>query len=140
VITPRVQDLLGSTAKEGQELLQVADLSSMRARIYISEYDLYKIRKDAKARLQVQGMFYTWAAQIVSMAARPTEIDSRLLGKVELQGMNPPHFYVVDLLVQNPEGILKPGMTGIARVYGRRRSLLGLGGEIILNFLGRKVW
>jgi len=140
VITPRVQDLLGSTAKEGQELLQVADLSSMRARIYISEYDLYKIRKDAKARLQVQGMFYTWAAQIVSMAVRPTEIDSRLLGKVELQGMNPPHFYVVDLLVQNPEGILKPGMTGIARVYGRRRSLLGLGWEIILNFFGRKVW
>jgi putative peptide zinc metalloprotease protein len=140
VITPRVRDLLGSTVKEGQELLQVADLSSMRARIYISEYDLYKIRKDARARLQVQGMIHTWAAQIVSMAARPTEIDSRLFGKVELQGMNPPHFYVVDLLVQNPEAILKPGMTGIARVYGRRRSLLGLGWEIILNFFGRKVW
>jgi len=140
VITPRIRDLLGSTVKEGQELLEVADLSSMRARIYISEYDLYKIRMDAIARLQVQGMFQTWQARIVSMAARPTEIDEHLSGKVELQGMNPPHFYVVDLRVQNPEGILKPGMMGIARAYGRRRSLIGLGWEIILNFFGRKVW
>ncbi len=140
VMTPRVHDLLGGSVKEGQELLQVVDLSLMRARIYISEYDLYKIRKDEKGRLQVQGMFNTWAAQIVSIAVRPTEIDSRLLGKNELQGMNPPHFYVVDLVVQNPEAILKPGMTGIARVYGQRRSLLGLGWELILNFFGRKIW
>jgi len=140
VVTPRVQDLLGSTLKEGQELLQVADLSSMRARIYISEYDLYMIRKDASARLQVQGMFHTWAAQIVSIAARPTETDAHLLEKAQLQGMNPPHFYVVDLLVQNPQTILKPGMTGVARVYGERRSVLGLGLETVLNFFGRKLW
>jgi HlyD family secretion protein len=140
VMTPRADDLLGSTVKEGQELFQIADLASMRARIYISEYDLYKIRQGAGARLQVQGMLRTWSAQIASMAARPTELDARLLGKVELQGMNPPHFYVADLLVQNPDGILKPGMTGIARIYGRRRSLFGLGVETFLNFFGRKVW
>jgi len=140
VITPRLHDLVGNTVKAGQELLQVADLSSMRARIYISEYDLYKIRAEARARLQVNGLFQTWAAQIVSVASTPAEMDSRLAQKVELKGMNPPHFYVVDMLVQNPEGVLKPGMTGVARVYGRRRSLLGLGWEIAHNFLGRKAW
>lgn len=140
VVTPRVHDLLGSTMKEGQELLEVADLSSMRARIYISEYDLYKIREDKRARVQVEGMFVTWPAQIVSMAPRPTEIDPRLSAKVELKGMNPPHFYVVELLVQNPEGSLKPGMRGIAQISGGRRSLLGLGWETVSNFFGRKVW
>jgi putative peptide zinc metalloprotease protein len=140
VITPRTQDLLGSTPKEGQELIEIADLTSMRARIYVSEYDLYKIPQAARTRLRVQGSFKTWAAQIVSMAAEPAELDSRLLEKVELQGMNPPHFYVVDLLVQNPDGILKPGMSGIAHVYGRRRSLLGLALEAGLAFMGRKVW
>jgi len=140
VITPRTQDLLGSTVKEGQELMQVADLSTVRARIYISEYDIYKIPRGARARLQVQGMFKTWAAQIASIAAEPTELDSRLLGKVELQGMNPPHFYAVNLLVQNSDGVLKPGMTGIARIYGRHRSLLGLALEAGGAFAGRKVW
>jgi multidrug efflux pump subunit AcrA (membrane-fusion protein) len=140
VVTPRVHELLGSYLKEGQELLEVADLSSLRARIYISEYDLYKIRQSAKARLQVQGLLKTWPAQITLVAARPTEIDSRLVGKVELQGMNPPHFYIVGLIVQNPDGTLKPGMAGVARVYGHRRSLLGLGWETFSNFWGRKLW
>jgi putative peptide zinc metalloprotease protein len=140
VVTPRVHELLGTYLKEGQELLEVADLSSLRARIYISEYDLYKVRQSTNGRLMVQGLFKTWPAQIVSIAARPTEIDERLTGKVELRGMNPPHFYIVDLVVQNPGGTLKPGMAGVARVYGRRRSLLGLGWQTFTNFWGRKLW
>ena len=140
IITPRVQDQLGSYLKEGQELLAVADLASLRARIYVSEYDLYKVQKHAEARLQVNGMFRRPVAEITSIAARPTELDPSLSGKVELQGMNPPHFYVVDLNVPNPDGILRPGMTGYARVYGRRRSALGLGWEAVSDFFGRKVW
>jgi len=140
VVTARVHELLGNYLKEGQELLEVADLSSLRARIYISEFDLYKIRQSTNGRLQVDGLLGTWPAQIASMAARPTEIDERLTGKVELRGMNPPHFYIVDLVVQNPDGALKPGMAGMARIYGRRRSLLGLGSETLSNFWGRKLW
>ena len=140
VVTPRVHELLGSYLKQGQELLEVADLSSLRARIYVSEYDLYKIRQSTTGRLMVQGLLKTWPAQIASMAPRPTEIDERLAGKVELLGMNPPHFYIVDLVVQNPDGTLKPGMAGVARIYGRRRSLLGLGWETFSNFWGRKLW
>jgi putative peptide zinc metalloprotease protein len=140
VVTPRVHEMLGGYLKEGQELLEVADLSSLRARIYVSEYDLYKIRQSTSGRLQVQGLLKTWSAQIVSMAALPTEIDERLTGKVELRGMNPPHFYIVDLVVQNPDGTLKPGMAGVARIYGRRRSALGFGWEAFANFWGRKLW
>ncbi len=140
VITPRLQDLVGTYLNEGQELLEVADLSKLRARIYVSEYDMYKIEKAAKTRFQVQGMFKTWAAQIVSIAPRPSELDASLSGKVELQGMNPPHFYIVDMYVDNPEGVLKPGMTGVARVYGRLRSVLGLVWETVSEFFGRKIW
>jgi multidrug efflux pump subunit AcrA (membrane-fusion protein) len=140
VVTPRVHEFLGSYLKEGQELVEVADLSSLRARIYISEYDLYKVRQSTNGRLMVQGLFKTWTAHIVSIAARPTEIDERLAGKVELRGMNPPHFYIVDLVVQNLDGTLKPGMAGVARIYGQRSSMFGLGWETFSNFLGRKLW
>jgi len=140
VVTPRVHEFLGTYLKEGQELLEVADLSSLRARIYISEYDLYKVRQSTNGRLMVQGLFKTWPAQIVSIAARPTEIDERLAGKVELRGMNPPHFYIVDLIVQNFDDTLKPGMAGVARIYGQRSSLFGLAWETFSNFWGRKLW
>jgi putative peptide zinc metalloprotease protein len=140
VVTARARDLLGSYLTEGQELLEVADTSSLRARIYISEYDLYKVHPDARARLQVQGTLGTWPAKIASVAPRPTEIDSRLAGTTQLEGMNPPHFYVVELVAENPAGVLKAGGTGVARIYGGRRSLLGMGWETLCNFFGRKLW
>ena len=67
-------------------------------------------------------------------------MDPKLLGKVELKGMNPPHYYFVDLFVQDVGLTLKPGMIGVARVYGQRRSLLGLGLEMVSDFWGRKLW
>jgi putative peptide zinc metalloprotease protein len=140
VITPRVRDLTGSYLTEGSQLLQIADLSELRARIYVSEYDLYRIQKSAQAKLQVQGVFMKWHAQIISMAPGPTEMDPKLLGNVELKGMNPPHYYLVDLVVQNPDLALKPGMIGVARVYGERRGLLGLWWRLVSDFWGRKLW
>ena len=140
VVTPKVRDLIGSYLTEGSQLLQVADLSALRARIYVSEYELYKIRNGAPARIQVQGRFKKWRAQLISIAQEPEEMDANLLGNVTLKGMNPPHYYLVDLVVENPDFALKPGMIGVARVYGKRRSLVGLGWEIVSEFWGRKLW
>jgi putative peptide zinc metalloprotease protein len=140
VVTPKVRDLLGSYLTAGSQVLEVADLSSLRARIYISEYDLNKIKPGARARLQLEGLLRKWAAQAVYVAARPVEMDPRLSSESELKGLNPPHYYLVDLQVNNPNLALRPGMTGIARVYGERRSLAGMAAESITNFWGRKFW
>src|ERR1700676_623514 len=140
VLTPHTQDLVGSYLKQGGELLQVADLSALRARIYISEYDLEKVKAGSKARLQVQGMARKWNAQTVQIAARPSEMDPQLGSANALKGLDSAHFYIVDLAVNNADLRLKPGMMGVARVYGRRRSLAGLLGEGISNFWGRKLW
>jgi putative peptide zinc metalloprotease protein len=140
VITPRVQNLRGSYVAEGQEILRVADLSSLRARIYISEYELSRVQDSASAMLEVGGTLKKWRAQIVSIAPRPTEMDPNLQGSGNLKGTNPPHFYLVDLIVVNPDSTLKPGMTGYARVYGQRRSAFDAARRSITNFLGRKLW
>jgi putative peptide zinc metalloprotease protein len=140
VVTPNIQNLLGSYLKQGGELLEVDDLSTLRARIYISEYSLENIKAGAKGKLQVQGLPRKWNAEMVQIAALPTEMDPQLGGPNQLKGLNSPHFYFVDLVVSNPYLTLKPGMIGVARVYGRRRSLAGLLGEGIANFWGRKLW
>ncbi len=140
VLTPKVQDLLGAYLPAGTEVLQVADLSVMRAQIYVSEYDLHKIQSGAEVRLQVQGHVKTWKAQGVSMAERPTEMDPRLSAAAAYKGMNPPHFYLADISVRNPDRVLKPGMTGFARIYGQRRSLAWIGWESLSDFWGRKLW
>jgi multidrug efflux pump subunit AcrA (membrane-fusion protein) len=140
VLTPRPADHLGSYVTSGTDLVEVADLSRMRARIYVSEHDMYKVKVGARARLGVEGLLQKWDARAVGIAPVSTEIDPSLADQTRYKGLSPPNFYLADILVDNPDGQLKPGMRGTARVYGERRSVAGFGWLEIKNFVGRKVW
>jgi len=140
VVTPKVQDSLGAYLKPGTELLQIADLTQMRARISISEYELYKIRVGETAKLQLDGMMRRREGQVSLLSARPTEAPQTELQEAETSERRPQQFYFADIVVQNPGHELKPGMTGVARIYGDRRSIGGMGLEEIRNFWGRKLW
>jgi len=140
VVTPRVADRLGSYVTAGTELVEIADVSTLRARIYVSEHEMYKVKSGSSARLGVDGGVRIWEAQATAVAPLSAEIAPGLMDLSKYVGMSPPNFYVVDLLVQNPQHELKPGMVGTARVYGARRSLAGLVWLEVANFFGRKIW
>lgn len=140
VLTSRLADRLGAYAGEGQELVEVADLSMMRARIYVSEHDFYKVKTGARARLEVDGILRKWDTQTMAISPLPSQIAPGLTEHTEYKGLLPPNFYLADLMVANPAGDLKPGMVGTARIYGQRRSFAGLVWEGTKNFLGRKLW
>jgi putative peptide zinc metalloprotease protein len=140
VVTPRVADRLGAYVVAGTELVEVADVRTLRARIYVSEHEMYKLRVGTPARLVVDGRVKSWKAQAGAIAPLSSEIAPGLMNLSKYAGMSAPSFYVVDLLVANPQNELKPGMIGTARVYGDRRSLAGLVWREIANFFGRKIW
>jgi putative peptide zinc metalloprotease protein len=140
VVTPRVENRLGSYVVAGTELVEVADLNTLRARIYVSEHDLYKLRADASGRLRIDGAFKSWNATVGSIAPAASGIAPGLSDLNKYAGMRAPTFYVVDLLVTNSRDELKPGMIGTARIYGDRRTLFGLIWSEIANFFGRKFW
>jgi hypothetical protein len=101
---------------------------------------MYKLRVGSRASLEVEGIFKKWNAQALAISPISTEIDPGLTAQAQYKGMRPPNFYTADLLVANPDGKLKPGMSGTARVYGRRRTLAGFILQEVMNFVGRKVW
>ncbi|HTQ95688.1 MAG TPA: efflux RND transporter periplasmic adaptor subunit [Candidatus Acidoferrum sp.] len=142
VITPRVQDQLGAYLRGGAEIVEVANLSQMKARIYTSEYDLYKIRGSQSAKLLLDGMLRRRDGQVALISVQPVQAPPWAVveaGK-EANSIGLQTYYFVDLFVNNPQNELKPGMTGIARVYGSRRSMGGMAFESIRNFWGRKLW
>jgi hypothetical protein len=47
---------------------------------------------------------------------------------------------VVDMPLPNSEGLLRPGMVGVARIYGPRRSLVGLVWTSVRRGVVRKLW
>ena len=142
IVTPRVQDQVGKYLKEGMELLEIADLREMRARIFTSEYDLYKIRGSQVAKLQLDGQLRRRTGEVGFISASPTEPPPWAVEEAgkEAQSVGLQQYYFVDILIKNPGDELKPGMTGVARLYGRRRSVGGIALEVVRNFLGRKLW
>jgi multidrug efflux pump subunit AcrA (membrane-fusion protein) len=140
VLTPRISDRLGSYVAEGAELAEVADLSTMQARMFVSEYDLHRLKPGQPARLMVQGSIRKWDTTVDSIAQRSSEIDPELYQPEKLKGLSAPNFYVVDMPLANPEGALRPGMVGTARIYGPRRSLLGLAWMSVKRGVVRKLW
>jgi hypothetical protein len=69
-----------------------------------------------------------------------SEIAAGLMDLTKYKGLRPPNFYVLALTIDNTDHMLRPGMTGMARIYGRRMSLAGFGREALSDFFGRKVW
>ncbi len=140
VLTPRLSDRLGSYVPEGTQLAEVADVSTMQARMFVSEYDLHRLILGARARVMVEGTTRKWDTTVGSIAQRSSAIDPDLYQPEKLKGLSAPSFYVVDMPLLNPDGTLKPGMVGTARIYGPRRSLVGLIGVSVRRGVVRKLW
>jgi putative peptide zinc metalloprotease protein len=138
--TPRLTDRLGGYVTAGTEVAEVVDTRNMRARIYVSEYEMHKYRPNSAALLQVDGIFQKWSARLQTVSPTSSQIAPGLIDLEKFKGMNLPTFYAIDLLVNNTDGRLKPGMVGTARVYGRRRSIAGFVYRAVADFTGRKLW
>jgi hypothetical protein len=88
----------------------------------------------------VDGSLRKWNTDVASVAPRSSAIDPELAETHNLKGLRAPNFYVVEMPLSNPEGILKPGMVGVARIYGPRRSVAGLLLAAARRALVRKAW
>lgn len=140
VLSPRTQDLLGGYKPEGTELLEIGDTAKMKAKISVSDYDMYKVRVDSRARINVPGIAKFWTANTAAITPVSTESAPAKQDRTALKGLNVLNYYVVDLMIDNPTGELKPGMAGMARIYGPRRSLVGHFLRGAARFFGRKIW
>jgi putative peptide zinc metalloprotease protein len=140
VLTPGLGGRLGSYAAEGVDLAEIADLSEMRARVYVPEYEMHLFQVGQTGRLQVDGIPKIWDGQTVSVTPISAEMDSDLVSQVKYEGLRPPRYFGADLMLANSDMRLKPGMVGSARIYGARRSLVVLAWRQAKQFFSRKVW
>ena len=139
VLTPHLGHRLGSYLTEGTVFLEVADVGALQARIYVSEYDMFKVREGAPATLHIDGTVQKWDSHAASVTPAAAS-DPTLMDQTTFKGLRPPQFYAVEIPVSDEGGALKPGMTGTARVYGQPRSVAGFAIETLRVVLGRKIW
>jgi putative peptide zinc metalloprotease protein len=137
--TPHPADLLGRSLDEGDPLLQLADTSTMKAKIYIPEFSMHELRMNAPVRLLMNGQITPRTGILASISPASAQISEGLVSKEQLQGISPPRYYLGTVLLKN-DGSLMEGMTGSAKIMVGRRSLASFSYRFMRDLVQRKIW
>ena len=138
VATSHVADLMGRAVDEGDVLLEIAAVAQLKAEVYVPEFAMHDVRKGQSVRLLATGHVLPTSGTVTNLA--PTfALAEGLISKDQLQGVNPPRYYMATVWLKN-DGELKPGMNGIAKVLVAHRSLAGFAFQFTRDLISRKVW
>ncbi len=140
VVTPRVHDLLGTYVAAGTQIAEVADTSLMRARVFVREPEMKNLQKITGTAVWVDGHWSARRGQVIAISPSARELPPGLEPPAKYQGIREPAFFAIDILLPNATGDLRAGNTGLAKLYGRRRSVLGSVLEPIVDSVARRLW
>jgi putative peptide zinc metalloprotease protein len=125
ISTPLVEQRVGSYLQEGDQLAVFVDRQMMRARVLVRDRDLEDVQGGTRVDLKVQSFpFRTFTGHVEQIM--PASSPNRPIGapdKLERKGQELANFFEVDLEFPNLDGALLEGMTGTARIYGKRYPL-----------------
>jgi putative peptide zinc metalloprotease protein len=142
VATPLVEQRAAEYLATGDELCEVVDRSTMKARILVRDWELEDVPAGSRAQLKVSPYpFRTYAgsvAQVLPAAApdRPVRKPQQL----ERLGQELTNYFAVVTVFPNPDGSLREGMTGTAKIDGRSRPLVWQAGRGLWRWLRSQLW
>jgi GAF domain-containing protein/biotin carboxyl carrier protein len=104
VLTPHVEDRIGSSLEEGDLLLTVGRTDSLELEFGVPQRDIGRVRPGQEVRLRVDAMPQrTFVGHVRTVAPLPSDTTA------DVQ-------YPVRAVVANPDGALKPSMAAYVRV------------------------
>lgn len=128
VATHRLIDRLKEHVDTGDEICQIVDCGTMLLEIPVSEKDVADVRISQKVKLKARAIpkkaFY---GKVVSIAPVAAEREDRTV-------------IIVTSRVDNPEFILKPGMTGNAKIYCGKKRFIYLWTRKIIRYIRVEFW
>jgi putative peptide zinc metalloprotease protein len=144
VATPRLKDRLGSFVSEGEVLARVNDDRTLIAQIFIPEFQVRGLQTGDRASLKPESTFVPIRGFVSSLApassAPPSGLYSEEASEKKYKGIAPPSYYVVKVAISNPEGILRSGMSGDAKIQISRQSIAGFLFKATREALQRRIW
>ena len=131
VTTPRPEEKVGQYLEPGDLLVEVYELETVIAEIAISEKEIADVRVGQKvvlkARAFPQRSFEGTVTSIAPVAIAPDPMRGERTITVATQ-------------LENASLLLKPQMTGNARIYGGRRRIVDLLTRRLTRYLRVEFW
>jgi putative peptide zinc metalloprotease protein len=122
-----IQGTVTSISYDGN-LLNISNIDTIRVMIQVSEKDLDVLQLGQRVKLKVQSYpFMTFWGKVTKISQM-----------ADLSG--PKKIFPVTCKIENPDRLLKPGMTGYAKVFCGKRSLFTLLTRRIVRYFRVEVW
>ena len=121
VLGEDLRKMTGRRYSRGEEICRIGEIGKFLLKIDVSEREIASVRLESPVRFKlktVPGRVFTGRVSKINAEPIPNQYAQR--------------FYPVEVLIENSDGMLRPGMTGYARIsFGR---------EAIGLILAQKVW
>lgn len=109
-------------------LVEVADLDPVRLQLWVDENDIADVQPQAPVTLKVRALpFSQFRGRVAQIAS-----DADTAGTHRC--------FLITTEIDNPEAILKPGMSGYAKIACGRRPILALLARRIIQFFRVEFW
>jgi putative peptide zinc metalloprotease protein len=139
VMSNEINDLRGTYLETGSPVAEIADMSTMRARMFVPEFSVNEVRPDQPVRLLLDGRYQPIDTEVSEVLPASAELAPGLESASSYKGLANSKFYVVESYVTN-DGSLRDQMNGLVKIRTGRQSAAGLMAREVVDFVGRKVW
>ncbi|HEY3217096.1 MAG TPA: efflux RND transporter periplasmic adaptor subunit [Candidatus Eisenbacteria bacterium] len=114
VTTPKLRERIGQYVQPGDLIVEVYKLDTVTAEIAIPEQDIGEVRVGQRGAVRLRAYpDRAWQGRVTAVAAAAVELEKQRTRIVKTR-----------IELSNPLGLIKPSMTGYARIYcGKRRAL-----------------
>lgn len=139
VLTPRMAERVGDYFQEGDLFCEIGRIEETIVRILVPEAEVSDIRVGQRVELKIHAYPKTtfagkvrevspWRLEVLENPALSARLGGRVPSQTDLrEGHEVPLYptFQVTIQVENPQRLLRPGMTGLAKVYCGRQPLSG---------------
>lgn len=142
VSTPGADQKAGQYLSAGDEFCELADRSTVKARILVQDWELEDIHQGSHVELKVRAFPYrTYAGSVDRIL--PAAAEDRPVSKpqqLEHLGQQLTNYIAIEMVFPNPDGSLTGGMTGSAKIAGKYYPVAWQAGRAAWRWVGSQVW
>ena len=139
ITTNGINSLRGTYLQSGATVAEIADLSTMRARIFVPEFEVSEVHRGQPVRVLVENRIHPLSGGVEAVLPAAATLAPGLESATEYKGLADTRYYVVEAVLPN-DGELRDQMSGTAKIRIGWQSIAGVVGRNLEEFIGRKFW
>ena len=142
VRTPNVGQKAGQYLHAGDEFCEIADRGTVRARVLVRDWQLTDVHAGESVRMKVAAFPYRTYPGRVERILPAAATDEPVAHPQDLErlGQQLSNYFAVVVDFPNPDGSLREGMTGTAKIYAGRSPMGWKIGRDIWRWTRSQVW